>query len=132
MCHHKVTRSRLKLALSPSPAVLSQPSSSTSTPECPQTFSALNSARATSQHPSNSDPSMLWKDDHVSFHLKNKQSWDTGHLISKSGKSSGKWKNSWNMSFVLASHAGSVDFTHDVAEWKYHCPSDDNDMEIIQ
>ena len=31
MCHHPVTRSRPKLALSPSPAALSQPSSSTST-----------------------------------------------------------------------------------------------------
>ena len=90
MCHHPVTRSRLKLALSPSPAVLSQPSSSTSTTECPQTFSALNAAQPTSQCLSNSDPSMLQKDDAISFCLKNKQSWDTGHLISRSGKSTGK------------------------------------------
>ena len=42
MCHSPVTRSRLRLALSPSPVVLSWPSSST--PECPQCFSALNPA----------------------------------------------------------------------------------------
>ena len=38
------------------------------------------------------------------------------------------------MEYVLCpgKSARSVDFTHDVAEWKYHCPSDDNDMEIIQ
>ena len=61
ICHRPVTRSRIRLALPPSPAVLPQPSSSTSTPEYPQTFSALNLVQHTQQDPSNSDPSVLRK-----------------------------------------------------------------------
>ena len=73
----------------------------------------------------------MQKDDHVSFHLINKQSWDTGHLISKSGESTGKWKNSYDV-LCPGKSARLIDFTHDVAEWKYHYRSDDIDIEKIQ
>ena len=108
----------VSLPQSPSDNTLYDTSLKTDNPASSDFTNSSNSQELHPQTKITTELSSLRKGDVVSLQMKEKYQWDTVRLHSRSGKVTGKWKNSWNVEYPDKS-IRSIDFQGDVPQWKY-------------
>lgn len=91
---------------------------------------SLDVQQASSDNQKCPDVNSLRKNDTVEYQLKNDDTCKKGSLHSRSGKSTGKWKYSWNVKSPEGEFQ-SVDFSSDVITW-HHTNKSNNDQEVLQ